>query len=120
MRVHISVYGKLSRQLGAKHIATREVDLKEDAKVRDVYEMFQISPEEISYVFINAVLADMPGYHAALEEELHEGDHVGIFSLGYVWPYQYRDEAMMTERLLAALDGRVPLHHDTRHAVPRK
>jgi len=115
MHVNVSVYGELSRLLGGKHIATREVELRNNARVQDLYSLFGISPEKTSYVFINAVLADMPGFHAAPQELLHDGDHVGIFSLGYVWPYQYRDEAMMTDGLLAALDGHVPLHHDTSH-----
>jgi hypothetical protein len=115
MRVDVSVYGSLARFLGGKHVSTRRIQLPEHAKVQDLYTLLNIPPEETSYVFINAVLADMPGYQAALEEKLHDGDHIGIFSLGYIWPYQYRDGAMMTSSLLAALDEHIPLHHDTRY-----
>ena len=120
MRVDVSVYGSLSRRLGGKHIATRQVNLPETAKIRDLYALLGVSSKETSYVFINAILADMPGIHAAPEEPLHDGDHVGIFSLGYIWPYQYRDGASMTARLLAALDERIPLHHDTRYTNTEK
>lgn len=112
MIVDVAIYGKLSHLMGGKFIATEKIELKDGARIKDLYALIGIDPEETTYVFVNAVLSDMPGMTVALEDELHDGDHVGIFSKGYVWPYQYRDGSVFSERLQAALAERDALHHN--------
>ncbi len=114
MIVDVAIYGKLSKLLGGKFIATKKISLPEASKIKDLYDSIGIQAEETTYVFVNAVLSDMPGMTVALEDDLHDGDHIGIFSKGYVWPYQYRDGSVFSERLQAALAKRDALHHDTR------
>ncbi len=109
--IDVAIYGKLSRLLGGKFVATEKITLPASARVKDLYALIGIEPEETTYVFINAVLSDMPGLNVALEDDLHDGDHIGIFSQGYVWPYQYRDGSVYSERLQAALAERDALHH---------
>ncbi len=68
-------------------------------------------PEEKGFVFVNAVLCDVPGLNASWRHGLDHGDHVGIFSLGYMWPYQYRDGAHMSEALKEMLRAQGAMHH---------
>jgi hypothetical protein len=62
-------------------------------------------------VFINSVLSDVPGLNAAALQVLKPGDHVGIFSLESMWPYQYRDGVPMSEALKAAMEKFGAMHH---------
>ena len=118
MLIDVALYGKLSRLLGGKFVATKKIQLPEGAKIKDLYTRIGIIPEETTYVFVNAVLSDMPGMNVALEDDLHDGDHVGVFSQGYVWPYQYRDGSVFSERLQAALAERDALHHHLTREQP--
>ncbi len=118
MLVDVAIYGRLAHLLGGKFVATQEISLPDNAKVKELYSLIGISPEETSYVFINAVLSDMPGLHVVLEDELHDGDHIGIFSVGYMWPYQYREGAAISRRVQAALAERGALQHSTKPIIP--
>lgn len=111
MEIDLALYGSLARLGGGKYVAKLNAVLSPKAKIEDLFEIYKIPIEEKSYVFINAVLCDMPGLNASLHEELHDGDHVGIFSKGYMWPYQYRDGARMSKSLRKILDDRWALHH---------
>ncbi len=111
MQIDLAIYGKLAHLMGGKFIANEKVSLPEGAKMKDLYAKIGIDPAKTTYVFVNAVLSDMPGLHVCLEDDLHEGDHVGIFSEGYVWPYQYRDGSVFSPRLQAALEAQNALHH---------
>lgn len=44
-------------------------------------------------------------------ELLNEGDHVGIFAVDRLWPYQYRDGVRMSEGLKSALQDHGAMHH---------
>jgi hypothetical protein len=70
-----------------------------------------IPEEERGYLFINAVLCDVPGLVTSSTESLHDGDHVGIFSVDRIWPYQYRDGIRMSQSLREALRERGAMHH---------
>jgi len=111
IKVEVALYGGLAKIRGKKYVAQFDTDIQADAKIADLYEHLGISPEERSYLFINAILCDVPGLNAAIGEPLHEGDHIGIFSDGYMWPYQYRDGARMSDSLKVALEEHGALHH---------
>ncbi|MBS1249303.1 MAG: hypothetical protein MAG431_00879 [Chloroflexi bacterium] len=109
--VEVALYGTLARIQGGKYVAQTNVQVTNDATIKDLYEDLDISPQDRGYLFINAVLCDVPGLNAAIKEKLHDGDHIGIFSNGYMWPYQYRDGAQMSESLTSVLKEHGPLHH---------
>ena len=109
--IDVSVYGSLARSLGGKYVARVQPELNSGAKIKDLFRSLDIPLSEKSYLFINAVLCDMPGLNASIEETLHDGDHVGIFSTGYMWPYQYRDGIRMSNSLKATLQKTGALHH---------
>ena len=44
-------------------------------------------------------------------ELLNDGDHVGIFSVDRLVPYQYRDGLPMSDGLKKALKGHGAMHH---------
>jgi hypothetical protein len=45
------------------------------------------------------------------DEPLRGGAHVGVFSTGYMWPYQYRDGIRMSDPLLEALREYGAMHN---------
>lgn len=71
--------------------------------MRDLLASLGIPLEEKGITFVNAVLTDMPGLHADLDLVLQDGDHIGIFSQTYMWPYQYRFGVRMNPELEEAL-----------------
>jgi hypothetical protein len=111
IQINLNLYGPLAAVLGGKYIAQKAVSLTEGAVVRDLLDSLDISYDQKSYLFINAVLCDMPGLSASLEEALHDGDHVGIFSRQHMWPYQYRDGIRMSASLTEALRSRGAIHN---------
>ena len=111
IKVNTTIYGSLARLCGGKYIAQVQAELPENAKVNDLLQSLNIAPEDKSYLFINAILCDMPGLNASSEEKLHEGDHVGILSNGYMWPFQYRDGVHMSDSLRTTLLETGVMHH---------
>jgi hypothetical protein len=111
IQVNLTLYGPLATFAGGKYIAQEKVTLKTGATIRDLMDHFGIPYEQKSYLFINAVLCDMPGLLASLEEPLHNEDRVGIFSLQHMWPYQYRDGIRMSESLTETLRKRGAVHN---------
>jgi len=109
--IEVALYGRLAQLGGGKHIATINIELPRNSRMKDLFEQLKVNPTETSYIFINAVLSDVPGLNASQEEELHDGDHVGIFSLGYMWPYQYRHGMPMTKSLEKAMNEFGAIHH---------
>jgi hypothetical protein len=96
---------------GGKHIAQRTVELPDGACKADLLAELGVLPEERGYLFINAVLYDLPGLETDGLDPLSDGDHVGIFSTTYMWPYQYRDGIPMSESLKRALQGGSVMHN---------
>jgi hypothetical protein len=111
IQVNLSLYGPLATFAGGKYIAQEKVTLQTGATVRDLMDHFGIPYEQKSYLFINAVLCDMPGLLASLDEPLYNEDRVGIFSLQHMWPYQYRDGIRMSESLTETLRKRGAVHN---------
>ena len=107
----LALYGPLAARAGGIHVAVRQVRLKQGATLGDLAAQFGILPEEKGFVFVNAVLCDVPGLNASWQHGLDHGDHVGIFSHGYMWPYQYRDGAHMSEALKEMLRAQGAMHH---------
>lgn len=111
IRVNVSLYGSLARLGGAMHVVQLDVTLPRGADKADLLAKLGVPLEERGYLFINAVLCDMPGLITGTEEVLEDKDHVGIFSVGHMWPYQYRDGIPMSPGLQKALQERGAMHH---------
>ncbi len=111
MWVDVALYGDIAKQGGGTHVAQLKVDLPPASCVGDLLDKLKVEGDEKGYLFINAVLADLPGLNASRLEPLHDGDHVGVFSITHMWPYQYRDGVRMTERLQAEMRERGAMHH---------
>ena len=114
LRIDVALYGSIARVLGGKHLAQEEVELPEGSTFGDLLRQLYLSPEAVGLVFINAVLHNLPGLQLSLEDPLHEGDHVGIFEVSYVWPYHYRGGAPMSPRLQAYVSTHEYLRHRPR------
>ncbi|MFO8037086.1 MAG: hypothetical protein R6U57_10710 [Anaerolineales bacterium] len=112
--VHVTLYGDIAHYAGGKHTVSKEVQLQEDACIKDLLRHLGVPPDERGYLFINAVLHDAPGLFASRDAVLHEGDHVGIFSTTHMWPYQYRDGIRMSETLEQALKEHGPIRNTYR------
>jgi molybdopterin converting factor small subunit len=112
--VDVALYGSIAKYGGGKHVAQIKVNLDDSACMADLLEYLKIPPEERGFTFINAVLSAMPGVQVDLDQPLNSGDHIGIFSITHMWPYQYRDGVRMTEALTEALKKQGPMHHSYR------
>ena len=104
--IDIALYGPIAKALGGKHIAKKDLEIDLGTTLGEVMERLGVDRDEKGYVFINSVLCDVPGLDASRNQVLEDGDHVGVFSLVYMWPYQYRDGARMSEALKQALGER--------------
>jgi hypothetical protein len=111
INVNVALYGSLSRLGGGRHIAQFDFKLEPGSTKADLLARLGIPEEERGYLFINAVLHDVPGLTTDCLEPLKDGDHIGIFSITYMWPYQYRDGIKMSESLKKALSDHGPMHH---------
>jgi molybdopterin converting factor small subunit len=114
MIIEVVLYGPLAQFAGGKHVKKEELLMSPGATIKDLLEHFKIPTEEKGYLFINAVLSDAPGLNASLGEALHEGDHIGIFSIKHMWPYQYRDGVRMSESLRAEMQVKGAMKHTYR------
>ena len=101
--INITLYGDIAAQGGGKYIASLDLELPEGARMQDLFQTIGLAPEDRGYLFINAILHDMPGLYASKEVPLKEGDHVGIFSIRHMWPYQYRDGIRLSDDLKKAM-----------------
>lgn len=99
IKIDTALYGPLAEYGGGKYVAQIDVELETGSQIQDLLRNLGIPHDEKGYLFINAVLCDAPGLSASLLEPLNDGDHVGIFSLQHMWPYQYRDGIRMSESL---------------------
>lgn len=111
IKVNVSLYGSLARIAGGRYIAQKTVELEPGACKADLLAQLGIPAEERGYLFINAVLCDVPGLTTEGLEPLQDGDHVGIFSITHMWPYQYRDGVRMSEELRKALQEHGAMHN---------
>lgn len=111
LKVNIAIYGKLSNDYGGKHIAILDEEMPSGASLGDLCKKIRIPLEETSFIFLDAVLCDMPGLSIDHTEALKDGSHIGIFSKGYMWPYQYRHDIQMSEPLKKAIGQKGDFHH---------
>lgn len=109
--VEVALYGPIAQAANGKHVAQEQLRLNPGATMEDLLQKLGIKEEDTGYIFINAILCDVPGLFASRDLSLSEGDHIGIFSEVHMWPYQYRDGARMTDALREALQERGPMRH---------
>jgi len=109
--VDVALYGHIAKYGGGQHIYLKVIELNPGACLGDLVDKLGVPAEERGYLFINSVLCDAPGLDAAREELLHSGDHVGIFSIKHMWPYQYRDGIKMSESLQKAMKKHGAMHN---------
>jgi hypothetical protein len=109
--INTCLYGSLARFGGGKHVALVNVDLKPGSGKAELLEYFGIPEDERGYLFINAVLCEVPGISTGANEQLHDGDHVGIFSVDRLIPFQYRDGLPISEGLRNTLQQRGAMHN---------
>lgn len=115
--VHVALYGSLSKVWGKRYVAFGDVDLPSGATKADLLDHLNIINSDKGYLFINAVLCDVPGLSAGGDQILNEGDHIGIFAVDYMWPYQYRDGVVMSDALKAAMQKYGAMHHTYENVV---
>lgn len=111
MVVNVSLYGSLARFGGGRHVAQVNIELESNSGKQDLIKQLGIPEDERGYLFINAVLCEVPGISTGANEALHHGDHIGIFSIDRLYPYQYRDGLPMSEGLKKTLGKHGAMHH---------
>jgi hypothetical protein len=111
MKVNVSLYGSLARFGGGRHVAQFDIDLADGSGKADLVKQLGIPEKERGYLFINALLCEVPGLSTDANELLKDGDHVGIFSVDRLYPYQYRDGLPMSDGLKAKLSIHGAMHH---------
>jgi hypothetical protein len=111
VNVNIAIYGSLARLHGGHHVVQLNKQLEPGTFLSSLLAELGIPVDKKGFVFINAILCDMPGLNTESDRPMQDGDHVGIFSSDYIWPYQYRDGVVMSENLKRALQEQNPLHH---------
>lgn len=110
-KVNVSLYGSLARFGGGRHVAQLDVELEQGAGKAELLKQLGIPENERGYLFINAMLCEVPGISTGANEMLKEGDHVGIFSVDRLYPYQYRDGLPISEGLKKAFQEHGAMHH---------
>jgi hypothetical protein len=96
--VHVNVvYGSLARFDGGHHVA-RSIDSSPTLASRTPGSPGH-SRKRTGYLFINAVLCEVPGISTGANKSLKDGDHIGIFSVDRLYPYQYRDGLPISDGL---------------------
>jgi hypothetical protein len=112
--VDVALYGPVARYVGKKHLAKMTIKLEEGTTLGVLLARWGIEAADRGFMFINAILCDVPGMNVSHDLVLQDGDHVGVFSRVHMWPYQYRDGARMTEALKRALQAKGAMHHSYR------
>ncbi len=111
IQIDLALYGDIAPKAGGSFVAQKQIELPAGACVGDLLDLLDIADTDRGYLFINSVVCDMPGLTASRTEPLHQNDHVGIFSIRHMWPYQYRDGVRMSERLQAVLADVGAMHN---------
>ena len=106
IKVEVHLYGSLARYGGdraTKSYARIQVELTARSKMKDLLNFLGIPPSERGLTFVNHVLSNLPGLSADMDMELNDLDRIGMFSIKYVWPFQYRLGARTTPELEESL-----------------
>jgi hypothetical protein len=111
ININTTIYGKLAKIGGGKHIAILDFEMPPLSTLGDLLDKIKIPMDKTSFIFLDAVLCDVPGLSIEHNEPLKDGSHVGIFSTGYMWPYQYRDGMPMSDPLVKAMRQYGAMHH---------
>lgn len=111
MIINVSLYGSLARFGGGQYVAQVNVELTLGSGKVELLDYLGIPENERGYLFINAVLCEVPGISTEANELLNDGDHVGIFSIDRLYPYQYRDGLPVSRGLKEALKEHGAMHH---------
>ncbi len=109
IKVEVHLYGTLARYGGDranKSYARLQVGLTARSKMKDLLNFLGIPPSKRGLTFVNHVLANLPGLSADIDMELNNLDRIGMFSVKYVWPFQYRLGARTTPELEESLRQR--------------
>ncbi len=114
IKVNVSLYGSLARFAGGRHVAQIDVELEPGSGKAELLKQLSIPDDERGYLFINAVLCEVPGINTGANELFKDGDHIGIFSLDRLYPYQYRDGLPMSDGLKKTLQEHGAMHHSYR------
>lgn len=114
--LEVWLYGPLARYGGEAATPTHAqllLQVPEGTTVGDLVKQLGIPIEKKGITFINGQLSDMPGLAADLEHVLEDGDRIGMFSPGSMWPFQYRLGANMAPELQEKLEKHEQgsLHH---------
>lgn len=86
IKVNVALYGSLAKRANKLHVAQFDVELEAGSTNKDLMGQLEIQKSERSYLFINAVLYDVPGLVSETTDVLKEGGHIGIFSIDHMWP----------------------------------
>ncbi|NLF52048.1 MAG: hypothetical protein GX577_13005 [Leptolinea sp.] len=111
IKVNTCLYGSLARLGGGKHVAQVDVELEPGSGKVELLDYLGIPEAERGYLFINAVLCEVPGISTGANELLQDGDHVGIFAIDRLIPFQYRDGLPISEGLRKTLHQHGAMHN---------
>lgn len=117
IKISLVLYGSLARFGNGRHVAKMDLSIQAGTWKNDLLAQLGVPQEERGYLFINAVLNDVPGLTTRGDRPLQDGDHMGVFSIHYMWPYQYRDGIPMSESLKNALSEKGAMHHSYKPPV---
>ena len=112
--VEIWLYGPLAHYGGeaaGKSHASLYLELPAGSLMRDLLERLSLPTEERGITFINGNLSAMPGLQPDLDHPLQDGDRVAFFHLKSMWPYQYRDGAVLAPDMARAMAKEKKLFH---------
>ena len=109
--VNVSLYGSIARFGNGLNVAQINVELEPGSYKSNLLAKLGIPDDERGYVFINSILCDVPGLTTESDLPFKDGDHIGIFSVDRLWPYQYRDGIRMSEGLKRAMEQHGAMHH---------
>ncbi len=114
IEVEVWLYGSLKKYGGqAAQVAHAElhVRLPVGAKMRRLLAQLGVPLAEKGMTFVNSQLTDMPGLLSDLDQELADGDRIGLFSPRTMWPFQYRFGANMSPKLEEDMRRRGDMRH---------
>jgi hypothetical protein len=111
IKVNVSLYGSLARFGGGHYVAQVSIELGPCSGKVELLDYLGIPENERGYLFINAILCEVPGMSTGANELLNDGDHIGIFSIDRLFPYHYRDGLPISDGLRKTLNGNGAMHH---------
>ena len=101
--VDLFLYGALAHYVKSEipGCANLKYALPENSTIKDLLDDIKIPTQERGITFVNGNLSALPGIQHDLEHVLQDKDRVAFFDLKSMWPFQYRQGAQMTDRIIA-------------------